>query len=111
MTETTSAEAVAGRLTAALETQDASAIFHLLDPDVRWGPEEETPNTCHNRAQAMAWFARLAAAGTSATVAGVEVDGDRILLTLDVTDPVRGNHRRRSQYTVEGGRIVDIRPL
>jgi hypothetical protein len=104
-------EAIAGRLTAALEEQDASALFHLLDPDVRWGPEEETPETCHNRAQAMAWFARLAAAGTTATVAGVEVDVDRIVLSLDVTEPVRGQQLRRSQYTVAGGRIVDIRPL
>ena len=109
MTETT--EAIAGRLTAALEGQDASALFHLLDPDVRWGGEEETPNTCHNRVQVMAWYGRLAAAGTTATVAGVEVEGDRFVLSLDVTDPVRGQHLRRSAYTVVGGRIVDIRPL
>ena len=109
MTETT--EAIAGRLTAALEGQDASALFHLLDPDVRWGGEEETPDTCHNRVQVMAWLQRLAAAGTTATVAGVEVEGDRFVLSLDVTDPVRGQQLRRSAYTVAGGRIVDIRPL
>jgi len=109
MTDLT-AETIAPRLRAAFERRDAAKLRDLLDPDVRWGGEEDTPDTCHNRAQVLARFGWLAVTGTKASITNVEVDGERIVLTWEVTEPEERAGRHRQTFTVARGRVVDIRP-
>ncbi|MCW3045460.1 MAG: SnoaL-like protein [Actinobacteria bacterium] len=48
------AQAIARRLTSALEARDLESLGNLLAPDVRWGGEEDTPQTCHSRDDVLA---------------------------------------------------------
>ena len=41
-------QSVATRLRAAIESADLEAYAALLDQNVRWGPADETPETCHS---------------------------------------------------------------
>ena len=106
---TQEAEAVAQRLRSAFQTQDLSILASLLDPEVRWGGEEDTPQTCHNRADVLAWYGGLAARGFRATVVEAEVEAHQIVLTLDVTEPGGGTSRNHHVFRIAGGRVVEIR--
>ena len=59
MTGFRSIEAVAAGLTAAFSVGDLDQLAPLLAPDVRWGGEEDTAQTCHGRTQVLAWYRRL----------------------------------------------------
>jgi hypothetical protein len=48
MTGVRSIEAVAAGLTAAFAVGDLDQLAPLLAPDVRWGGEEDTEQTCHS---------------------------------------------------------------
>jgi SnoaL-like domain len=107
--DTPEAQALAQRLRSAFETQDLSTLAGILDPDVRWGGEEDTPQTCHNRAEVLAWYGDLHARGFRATVVETVVEPHHIFLTLDVTRPDGGTSRNSQVFRIAGGRIVDIR--
>ena len=64
------AQAIARRLTSALQARDLESLGEILAPDVRWGGEEDTPQTCHNRADVLAWYGGLHARGFRASVVG-----------------------------------------
>jgi hypothetical protein len=108
-----SVEDVARQVRVALGSADLSAFSELLDPDVRWGAPGARKPSCRNRSQVLAWYQRGREAGTRADVIGVEVHGDRILVSLTVRGTpeasARGGATLRWQVlTVRGGRVVDI---
>jgi hypothetical protein len=106
--DTQDAQAVARRLTRALEARDLESLGEILSPDVRWGGEEDT-QTCHSRADVLAWYGGLHARGFRASVVEAAVEPDRIVLTLDVARPGGGTSRNEQVFRIAGGRIVDIR--
>lgn len=107
--ETMDAWAVAARLQTAFETRDLFVLAEILDPDVRWGPDEETPQTCHSRADVLAWYGGLYARGFRADIVESAVEPGRILLRLDVQRPDGEVTRNNQLFTVRDGLIVDIR--
>ena len=106
-------ELVATRSRAALEARDLSALGALLDQDVRWGGPEDTPETCHSRADVLSRLARQLAAGVETQVNEVVPGDEAILLGLQVKRPVQGGYgRERSIHQVLSVRdrlMVDIR--
>ncbi len=107
--DTTQTQGIAERLRTAFETRDLFALAEILDPDVRWGGPEDTPQTCHNREDVLAWYGGLYGRGFRAEVIGVTVEPDRIVLALDVIRPNGETTRNQQVFTVAGGLIVDIR--
>ena len=107
--DTQEAQAIAERLRSAFEQQDLGILAGVLDPDVRWGGEEDTPETCHNRADVLAWCGGLIDRGFRASVAATAVEPDRIVLTLDVTRPGGGTSRNHQAFRIAAGHVVDIR--
>ncbi|MEA2591052.1 MAG: SnoaL-like domain, partial [Actinomycetota bacterium] len=103
------AQAIARRLTSALEARDLESLGEILAPDVRWGGEEDTPQTCHSRADVLAWYGGLHARGFRASVVEAAVEPDSVVLTLDVTRPGGGTSRNYQLFRIAGGCIVDIR--
>ena len=107
------AEAVARGVQAAFESRDLGAFGMLLDEHVRWGGEEETPQTCHTRADVLYRLAAQAAAGVETHVTEVVPGDESILVGLRVKRPVRdGFSREHSVYQVlkvRNGLVVDIR--
>jgi ketosteroid isomerase-like protein len=94
----------------ALEAADLSTYSELLDPDVHWGPPENT-SACKNRRQVLTWYERGRDAGTRAHVSEVTVLGDRILVGLKVTNQKEasaGEADRWQVLSVRNGRIVEI---
>src|SRR5438046_5724639 len=71
---TQEAQAIAQRLRSALEGQDLTILAGVLDPNVRWGGGEDTPETCHNRADVLAWYGGLIDRGFRASVVATEVE-------------------------------------
>jgi hypothetical protein len=61
-------EAVAARVRAALESGDLAAFGSVLDDNVRWGGETDTPETCHSRAEVLDRLARQRAAGMATEI-------------------------------------------
>jgi hypothetical protein len=55
-------ELPAKTLVVAIEEGDEQQLASLLDPAVRWGGAEETPETCHGRGEVLAWYGKLRAA-------------------------------------------------
>lgn len=107
-----STDALAERLKVALESRDQALLARLLADGVRWGGDEDTSDTCHNRADVLRWYERLAAQGVRARVEEILHHGDAIMLGLLITwpDPVEDRTVLRYQvYRVEDGLIVDIR--
>ena len=107
--DTQEAQAIAERLRSALEGRDLTTLAGILDPDVRWGGEEDTPQTCHNRADVLAWYGGLIDRGFRASVAATAVEPDRIVLTFDVTRPGGGTSRNHQVFRIASGLVVDIR--
>ena len=107
--DTREAQAIAEHLRSAFEQQDLGILAGVLDPEVRWGGEEDTPETCHNRADVLAWYRGLIDRGFRATVAATAVEPDRVVLTLDVTRPGGGTTRNHQVFRIAAGHIVDIR--
>lgn len=99
---------IADHLETAYRDRDLDLLGSLLHPDVRWTGE------CTDRAQVLDWYRKLIAAGTTATVHGVEVDRDAVVLELAVADQAEGARpappqRLHQVFTVEDALIVDIR--
>ena len=104
--DTEETQAIAQRLRSAFEQQDLGILAGVLDPDVRWGGEEDTPETCHNRADVLAWYGGLIYRGFRARVAAAAVEPDRIVLTLDVTRPGGGTTRNHQVFRIASGHVV-----
>lgn len=106
-------EPVAARWQAAIAAHDIATLSSLLDENVRWGGPEDTPQTCHSRAEVLARLAHQAAHGTTARVVDVVAGSDAFLVELDVTHSETPTHARsRTVYqvlTVAEGRVTNIR--
>ncbi|SHN37011.1 nuclear transport factor 2 family protein [Actinacidiphila paucisporea] len=85
MSET--AEAVADRLQEAFEAGDLALLGPLLSPDVRWGGEGDAPQTCHSRADVLACYGRLHAAGVRPRITETIVREQSVILRFSLTGP------------------------
>ena len=113
MTLSEASEHVSARWRTAFAAHDLAALETLLDENVRWGGAEDTPQTCHSRADVLARLADQAAQGVTARVVDVTAGPDAFLVELDVTHPETPAHQReRTVYqvlTVADGRVTTIR--
>jgi ketosteroid isomerase-like protein len=115
MTATTDDAAVARELATRLPDVvaggDLAAMLPLLSPDVRWGPDEDTPDTCRSRDDVARWFGGRLRDGLRARVVETTVRGPRILLALSATLPEDAEEpqERLLVLTVRGGRVADVR--
>ena len=105
---------VAHPLKAALERHDFAALTELLAPDVRWGGDEDTDETCHTREEVLRWFRGLGTRGITARVHELIVERDAVIagLTIDWSAVPEWSARsptRYQVYRVRGGQVVDIR--
>lgn len=101
------------RLAAALATADLDEFGALLDPQVRWGGDEDSGDTCHSRAEVLAWYGRLRDNGVRAGVSETVERPGIVVLRLDLSWPDgAGNDRPASIFQVYrhmDGLIFDIR--
>jgi len=106
-------QSLATRLRAAFESADLEAYGTLLDENVRWGPAEETPETCHSRAQVLERLAIQREAGMQTELLDVIPGADAVVVGFNVKRPVQGGFtREHTVYQVLKVRhrhIVDIR--
>jgi ankyrin repeat protein len=98
---------IAYHLEAAYRDLDLDLLGSLLHPHVRWAG-------CENRGEVLDWYRGFIADGTIATVEGVEVDRDAVLLSLSVARQAEGARpappeRLYQVFTIEAERVVDIR--
>jgi hypothetical protein len=105
---------LAGKLSQALETADPTLLGMLLHPNVRWGGEEETPQTCHSRSDVLTWYNGLFAAGVRARVDEVIVRENAVVLGLEVTGRPPGPDGPRTDrvfqvFRLVSGQVADIR--
>ena len=104
---------VARRWRDAFAARDLAALETLLADDVRWGPAEETPETCHTRSEVLNRLAKQAAAGVTARIVEVAAGADAFLVELVVIHPVSRAHQREATVyqvlTVGDGRVTSIR--
>jgi ketosteroid isomerase-like protein len=109
----TDSQSVAVRLRAAMESQDLEAYGALLDDNVRWGPADETPETCHSRAQVLKRLATQRARGMQTQLLEVVPGDSTLLVGFNVKSPVEGGFLRgQTRYQVlrvRNSQIVDIR--
>src|ERR1700722_18297179 len=68
----------------ALAAEDRSAFTELLDPAVTWGAPGARNPSCKNLIQVLAWYQRGRDAGVRGSVYGMEVLGDRLLVSMSV---------------------------
>jgi len=106
---------LAAGLTAALSVGDLDQLAPLLAPDVRWGGEEDTGQTCHGRTQVLAWYRQLQVQGVRVQVLGTEIRGDTVVLRMAVQWPEGWDEEdlrratRAQAFQVRDGVVVDIR--
>ncbi|TDU05120.1 SnoaL-like protein [Streptomyces sp. 846.5] len=105
---------VARQLGEAFATGDLVLLEPLLDSRVRWGAQDETPQTCHSRSDVLAWYGSAQAAGTRAVVTETQVLDDAVVLGLTMTGPGWGPGNGRparifQAFRLAGGLIIDIR--
>jgi hypothetical protein len=79
---TLTAAGIADHVRQALEAGDLDMIAAYLSPDVHWGPPGDANPPCRNRQQVLSWYARGRASGRRATVTGIEVYADALLVEL-----------------------------
>lgn len=114
MSQPAGSSALAARLKVALESRDQDLLARLLAADVRWGGAEDTPDTCHSRADVLQWYGDLAARGVRARVEEVLPRRDAVIMGLRITRPGPApagdrTDTRYQVYRVRDGLIVDIR--
>jgi SnoaL-like domain len=103
---------VAAALRTAFSAADLDLLADLLHPDVRWGGDEDTADTCRDREAVLAWYGGLLRSGVRATVDEVVARDSAILLGLTVSWPDEAGERPTLIYQVfrlDRGLIVDIR--
>jgi SnoaL-like domain len=108
-----SLQALADTLEAAFDRRDAAVLASVLAADVRWGSEEETPETCHSDREVLAWYERLRAQGVEAQVEEVVVRERAVVLGLLVSQPGEAPERDPMRvwqtFAVADGLVVEIR--
>jgi hypothetical protein len=97
------------RLGAAIEDGNEDLLASLLDPAVRWGGEEETPETCHNREQVIVRYRQLRAAGVRASVEEVIAQGDTVVFALALRRPDSGPASEIPALVYQVFKLVDER--
>lgn len=106
---------LADALRAAYEARDTKRLAPLLAADVRWGGEEETPETCHSDRDVLAWYERLRVQGADAQVEEVLVRDRGVVLGLLVSLPSHDAEgafdasRVWQSFAVDDGLVVEIR--
>jgi hypothetical protein len=98
---------IAQHLETACRDLDLELLGSLLHPQVHWA-------TCGTRDEVLDWYRRLVAAGTTATVHSVEVDGDSVILEITAAWAAEGARpgppeRVYQVFTVVSAEIVQIR--
>ena len=102
---------VAQGLGDAFASRDLGRLATLLHPQVRWGGDEETDETCHGPEAVVDCYAALLSNGVAAHVDEVVVRGQRIMVRFLVhgldesTDAVP----HYQVFTVAQGLVDDIR--
>ena len=99
---------IAHHLEAAYGSLDLDLLGSLLHPDVRWSGQ------CNNSAEVLDWYRRLLADGNRATVESVEVDGDAVVMAINVAGQAEGARPAPAElifqvFTVDNDEIVEIR--
>jgi hypothetical protein len=107
-------EGTAEKLRAAVEDEDEGLLASLLDPAVRWGEEEETPETCHTREEVLAHYGQLGAAGVRARVQQAITFQHAVVLGLALTRPDSGPASEGPAFVYQvfrfaGDKVIDIR--
>jgi len=97
----------------ALAAEDLSAFTELLDPAVTWGAPGARNPSCKSRNQVLAWYQRGRDAGVRGSVYGVEVLGNRLLVSMSVRGTENARERggaalRFQVLTVRSGKVVHI---
>ncbi|HEY2053619.1 MAG TPA: nuclear transport factor 2 family protein [Solirubrobacterales bacterium] len=105
---------IAGKLGTAFEDGDDDLFASLLDPAVRWGGEEDTPETCHTREQVLARYRQLRDGGVGATVEETICLDDAVVLGLALSVPDDGPNpdlppRVYQVFRLADSLVVDIR--
>jgi hypothetical protein len=98
---------IARHLETACRDLDLDLFASLLHPQVHWA-------MCGTRDEVLDWYRGLIAAGTTATVHGVEVDGDSVMLAVTMTGAAEGARPGPPElvyqvFTVAGAEIVQVR--
>jgi ankyrin repeat protein len=99
---------IARHLEAAYRERDLDVLGSLLHPQVRW------TGLCRDRAQVLDWYRGLLAEGTVATVEGVEVDRDAVVLGLSVARSAEGARPAPAQrlyqvFSIQDEQVIEIR--
>jgi hypothetical protein len=108
-------EAAAAQLRDALDPLNLDALSALLDDNVRWGGEGDTPDTCHTRAAVMNRLRQQRQGGLETSVLEVMPGIHGILLALRMRQPAHAGHDHDHEWTVyqalrvDQQQIVDIR--
>ena len=104
---------VARRLRAALDSGQLDAFGALLADNVRWGGEEDTPDTCHSRADVLRRLQKMRGGGMETRVVDVVPGENSVLLELRISQPASdGSTRQRTVFqalTLRDGLVSDIR--
>ena len=101
---------VAAALPAVFAARTRQAFERLLADNVRWGGEDDTEQTCHNREQAGDTYAALLAGSAQLAVLSTVVDGDEVLARVHVRGPDQ-DYETRVLITVRDGLVVDLLQL
>jgi len=72
----------------------------LLDDNVRWGGDEDTPETCHTRTAVLNRLDRQRQAGLEAKLLEVVPGQHGILVALKVRQPAHAGHDHDHEWTV-----------
>ena len=99
---------VARHLEAAYVDRDLELLGSLLHPQVHW------TGACTNSTEVLYWYRSLLEDGTRLTVESVEVDGDAVVLGLNVARQAEGARsappeRLYQVFTVSGAQVVEVR--
>ncbi len=99
---------VARHLDAAYRGLDLELLGSLLHPQVQW------TGVCTNSGEVLDWLRSLLADGTRATVESAEVDGDAVVLGLNVGREADGARPAPPEllyqvFTVDNAQIIEIR--
>jgi ankyrin repeat protein len=99
---------VARHIEAAYRDLDIELLGSLLHPEVHWS------GVCSSSADVLEWYRNLLADGIRSTVESVEVDGDAVVLGLDVARQAEGAQPASPDhlfqvFTVENAQVIEIR--
>lgn len=93
-----------------ISADNLGAFTDLLHPDVRWGGEEDTEDTCHSRADVEQWLGRLLGTGVVLRLHEVREIGEHLLLDVRV-EGLPDVLQRWERAHVRDGLIDDLRPV